>query len=59
MSNSLSPKVGEEGAEEGANEGVREECHVLIGAGGVQQTRNYREQIGQEIHLHNIDYFFY
>ena len=59
MSHSLTRQGAEEGAEEGANEGVREECHVLIGAGGVQQTRNYREQIGQEIHLYNIDYFFY
>ena len=51
MSNSLSPKVGEEGAEEGANEGVGEECHVMERVGGVQQTRNFRELDGWEIHL--------
>ena len=46
MPNSLSPQVADEGAEEGANEGVGEEGHVLVRAGGVQQTRNFREQIG-------------
>ena len=51
MPNSLSPQVADEGAEEGANEGVGEECHVMERVGGVQQTRNFREQIGYQIHL--------
>ena len=51
MSNSLSPQVGEEGAEEGANESVLEESHVMERVGGVQQTGNCREQLGEEIHL--------
>ena len=51
MSNSLSPQVADEGAEEGANEGVGEECHVLVRAGGVQQTGNCRDKIGEQIHL--------
>ena len=54
MSDSLSPQVGEEGAEEGAHEGVLQESHVMERVGGVQQTGNCRDQIGQEIHLWNI-----
>ena len=51
MSNSLTRQGADEGAEEGPNEGVGEECHVLVRAGGVQQTRNCKEQIGYQIHL--------
>ena len=51
MSNSLTRKGADEGAEEGPNEGVGEEGYVLVRAGGVQQTRNCREQIGYQIHL--------
>ena len=46
MSNSLTRQGADEGAEEGPNEGVGEEGHVLVRAGGVQQTRNFRDQIG-------------
>ena len=51
MSNSLTRQGANEGAEEGANEGVGEEGHVMERVGGVQQTRNFREQIGYQIHL--------
>ena len=54
MPYSLSRQVGEESAEEGANEGVLQESHVLVRAGGVQQTGNCRDQIGEKIHLWNI-----
>ena len=51
MSNSLTRKMGaDEGAEEDA-EDVDEEGHVMERVGGVQQTRNFREQIGYQIHL--------
>ena len=46
VSNRLTRQGAEEGAEEGANEDVGEEGHVLVWAGGVQQTRNFRDQIG-------------
>ena len=46
MSHSLTRQGADEGAEEGPNEGVGEEGYVLVWAGGVQQTRNFREQIG-------------
>ena len=51
MSDSLTRQGADEGAEEGANEGVGEGCHVMEGVGGVQQTRNFRELDGWEIHL--------
>ena len=51
MSHSLTRQGADEGAEEGANEGVGEECHVMERVGGVQQTRNFRELDGWEIHL--------
>ena len=51
MSDSLSPQVGEEGAEEGAHEGVLQESHVMQRVGGVQQSGNCGDQIGEEIHL--------
>ena len=58
MSNSLSRQVGEEGAEKGANEGSLQESHVLVRAGGVQlQTGKCRDQIGEEIHLWNINLY--
>ena len=50
MSNSLTRQGADEGAEEGPNEGVGEEGHVMERVGGVQQTRNFREQIGYQIH---------
>ena len=50
MSNSLTRQGADEGSEEGANEGVGEECDVLVRAGGVQQTGNFRDQIEEEIH---------
>ena len=50
MSHSLTRQGADEGAEEGANEGVGEEGHVMERVGGVQQTRNCREQIGYQIH---------
>ena len=50
MSNSLTRQRADEGAEEGTNKGVGEEGQVLVRAGGVQQTRNFREQIGYQIH---------
>ena len=50
MSHSLTRQGADEGAEEGSNEGVGEEGHVLVRASGVQQTRNFREQIGYQIH---------
>ena len=51
MSNRLTRQGAEEGAEEGANEDVGEEGHVLVRAGGVQQTGNCRDKIGEQIHL--------
>ena len=51
MSNSLTRQRADEGAEEGTNKGVGEEGQVLVRAGGVQQTRNFREHIGYQIHL--------
>ena len=51
MSHSLTRQGAEEGAEEGSNEGVGEECDIMERVGGVQQTRNCREQIGYKIHL--------
>ena len=51
MSDSLTRQGADEGAEEGPNEGVGEEGHVMERVGGVQQTRNCREQIGYQIHL--------
>lgn len=51
MSHSLKPQVGDEGAEEGANEGGLQEGHVMEWVGGVQQTRNVREQDGHQIHF--------
>ena len=51
MSNRLTRQGAEEGAEEGANEDVGAEGHVLVRAGGVKQTRNFRDQIGYKIHL--------
>ena len=45
MSYSLTRQGADEGAEEGPNEGVGEECDVMERVGGVQQTRNFREQI--------------
>ena len=51
MSHSLTRYGADEGAEEGPNEGVGEKCHVLVWACGVQQTGNFREQIGYQIHL--------
>ena len=51
MSDSLTRQGADEGAEEGSNEGVGEEGHVMEREGGVQQTRNFREQIGEKIHL--------
>ena len=53
MSYSLTRQGANEGAEEGPNEGVGEERHVLVRAGGVQQTGNYRDKIGEEVHLWN------
>ena len=46
MSNSLTRQRADEGAEEGPNKGVGEECYVMERVGGVQQTGNFREQIG-------------
>ena len=46
MSNSLTRQGADEGAEEGPNEDVGEEGHVMERDVGVQQTRNFREQIG-------------
>ena len=46
MSHSLTRQGADEGAEEGPNEGVGEEGHVMERDVGVQQTRNFREQIG-------------
>ena len=54
MLNSLSRQVGEEGAEEGAHEGVLQESHVMERVGGVQQTGNCRDQIGEKIHLCDV-----
>ena len=45
MSHILNRQGADEGAEEGPNEGVGEECDVMERVGGVQQTRNFREQI--------------
>ena len=50
MSHSLTRQGAEVGAEEDA-EDVGEEGHVMERVGGVQQTRNFREQIGYQIHL--------
>ena len=50
MSHSLTRQGADEGAEEGPNEGVGEEGYVLVRAGGVQQTGNFRDQIEDEIH---------
>ena len=49
MSNSLTRQGADKGAEEDA-EDVGEEGHVMERVGGVQQTRNFREQIGYQIH---------
>ena len=55
-SNSLTHKVGDEGAEEGASEHVQQEGSILVLAGWVQpQTGNCREQIGYEIHLWTLE----
>ena len=56
MSDSLGPQVSEEGAEEGTHEGVLQESHVMERVGGVQQTGNCRDTIGQEIHLWNMTF---
>ena len=53
MSHSLTRQGADEGAEEGPNEDVGEEGHVMERVGGVQQTRNFRELDGWEIHLWN------
>ena len=45
-SNTLSRQGANEGAEEGATEHVHQESNILVLAGGVQQTRNFRDQIG-------------
>ena len=49
MSHILNRQGADEGAEEDA-EDVGEEGHVMERVGGVQQTRNFREQIGYQIH---------
>ena len=49
MSHILNRQGADEGAEEDA-EDVDEESHVMDWVGGVKQTRNCREQIGEEIH---------
>ena len=51
LTENMSNHMTRQRADEGANEGGGEECHVLVRAGGVQQTRNFRDQIWYQIHL--------
>ena len=57
MSHILNRQGADEGAEEDA-EDVGEEGHVMERVGGVQQTRNCREQIGEEIHPWKMTFLF-
>ena len=46
LTENMSHSLTRQGEDEGADEGIGEEGHVMEGVGGVQQTRNFREQIG-------------